>query len=305
MATPITPATLNGAFQNFNTRFEMGRTAAGVWWPRIAMEVPSGTEEEIYEWMHMVPSVRKWVGPRRVNRLATNGYRLKNDKWEETIGVARTKIEDDKLGFYAPRFEMMGLAVAKWPDQQLAKLLKNGATDLCWDGKAFFADDHPIDPNDADAGSIDNKFALALTSANFDTVYSKMQEYKSEAGEPMGLVPDTMFIPPALRAAAQKITKSEIIPSAAGTASESNYNKGIVDVVVLPELAGEDTAWYLAVTKLPVKPLIFQKREMGGLVSRTAEDSPNVFELDEYQYGVRLRAAFGYGLPYLIARSVG
>jgi phage major head subunit gpT-like protein len=308
MPTQITPAVLAGVYQNFNTRFQAGLTSAPIWWNKLAMQIPSATAEELYAWMQKIPKMRQWVGNRVMNRLAADAYRLVNSDWEDSVAVEKNKIEDDRLAIFGKMFEMMGLQAGKWPDQQCTLLLKNFATNLCYDGLPFFDDNHPIDMNDSAAGVYDNNFtATALTGPNFDTVYAAMQGYKGQDGEPLGLIPDTLFVPPALRGTASVIVKAETIGVITGgtyAASQTNINKGVVELVVVPELAGQDTTWYLAVTSLPIKPLIYQLRQAPNFVSRTSPDSDNVFERKEYQYGADARAAFGYSLPFLMARAI-
>jgi len=305
MTTPVTPAVLQAGFQNFNLRFNAGRKAAKTWWNKIAMRVPSGTEEEIYAWLQGLPKVRKWEGNRVKRRLGLNSYRLKNEKFEQTITIDRSKFADDKLGMFAPMFAQMGREYSKFPDHNIYPLLKNGATNLCWDGKAFFADDHPVDPQNDAVGTYDNKHALALNPDNFALVYAYMQSVKAEDNEPMGITPNLLVVPPALRAMATLIVRGDFLPNTGGTAPQTNPNKDLVDLLVIPELAGADTTWYLLCTDSEVMPFIYQEREETGLVSRTAPDSEPVFERDEYDYGSMIRAAFGYGLPYLAAQSVG
>src|SRR5699024_11284349 len=60
---------------------------------------------------------------------------------------------------YAPLFREMGYAAGTHPDEIVFGLLKNGTSGTCYDGKAFFAVDHPVYPNadgSGDAESVSN-----------------------------------------------------------------------------------------------------------------------------------------------------
>lgn len=311
MSNPTTSALLAGAYQNFNLRFQGGVKNAKVWAPLLAMSMPSDTEEEIYAWMMQIPIVRKWIGERKIHRVGNQAYRLVNEDWEQTIAVSRNKLEDGKLAMYMPLFGMMGAAKAKFPDQQLARLLREGTTLKCWDGGAFFAASHTVDPNSSGTSpTVQNLFtSKALTADNFEEVYAAMCIYKGADGEVMGIEPDTLIVPPKLRGTAKRIVESRVqaVTQGSGAAAIDNVNAGIVKVVVLPEISsaytnGSDTTWYLAQTEGELKPLIHQKRDDRGLVSRTKPDSDNVFHEREFQYGSELRAAFGYSFPSLMAR---
>jgi phage major head subunit gpT-like protein len=303
MATPITPALLQGAFTNFNTAFQRGFTGVQPWWTSLATLVPSATEAEVHAWLQMMPAVREWIGPRTVNRLAANAYRLPNKDYEHTFGVSRNKFEDDLLGVYAPALEMQGFQFAKWPDYQLVDLLKNFLTKLCWDGLTFFNTAHPVDFNNAAAGTFSNLLTLALTAANFETAYAAMAAFPREDGQPMGLLPTELIVPPALRSTAMLIAQAGLVGNTAGTASQTNPNQGIVTVRVIPELAGDDTAWYLGVMNMPIKPLVYQLRKAPVFQAFTNITDENVFMHKEFIFGADARAAFGYTIPQLMLRS--
>lgn len=115
---------------------------------RIATEISSSTSENEYGWLGDLPGLREWIGDRVVNGLLTHGYSVKNKTFELTIGVDRDKIEDDQVGIYSPRFEMMGNRVQVHKDQLVFGLLKSGSSTLCYDGQNYFDTDHPaLDEN--------------------------------------------------------------------------------------------------------------------------------------------------------------
>jgi phage major head subunit gpT-like protein len=59
---------------------------------------------------------------------------------------------------------------------------------------------------------------------------------------------------------------------------------------------GAGTAWYLLDTSRVVKPLIKQvRRDFGELVAKDKPTDDNVFDRNEYVYGVDARMNFGYG----------
>ena len=147
--------------------------------------------------------------------------------------------------------------------------------------------------------------ALALTAANFDTAYAAMAAYKNADNKVMGIVPDTLIVPPQLRTTAHLIAHAAFVPSTAGTATQSNPNEGVVDVLVLPELASEATTWYLACLKSPFKPLIYQNRKAPVLEMLFGPDSEHAKKTKKIVFGADCRAAFGYTLPQLMIRSTG
>lgn len=58
---------------------------------------------------------------------------------------------------------------------------------------------------------------------------------------------------------------------------------------------GAGNPWFLLDTRRPLKPLIFQRRRDYGLRSMTDLNDEQVFNRDEYRYGVDARANVGFG----------
>lgn len=301
----VSTSLINSLFVGYNASFQKGLTGAMPWWSKLATKTQSTTKKQLFAWLLGGAKLRKWVDERKIQRLKAGDYTLTNEKWEQTVGVSREDIEDDTAGLYASNFEEMGQQFAKFPDYQLYPLLKNGTSNLCWDGKAFFADDHKVNPFVDDSPTFDNnRTSCSLTEDNFNTVFADMQSIKGPNDEPMDITPDAVIVPPALRATAQKIVNAPLIINSSGNAAATNVNQGIVQVVVIPELAGQDTTWYLAKLGGAIKPLVYQSRIEEPLTQLTAVNDQNVFMYDEYLYGSRVRAAFGYALPQLMTRCI-
>lgn len=75
-----------------------------------------------------------------------------------------------------------------------------------------------------------------LNTANFDAAMAAMQGFKSDEARPLGIMPNLLVCGPSNRAKALQVIKTDTIPSAAGTASQTNYNQNAVDVLVVPWL---------------------------------------------------------------------
>lgn len=62
---------------------------------------------------------------------------------------------------------------------------------------------------------------------------------------------------------------------------------------------GGGTPWFLLCTTRPMKPIIYQERKAPVFTAKDRETDDNVFERNEYVYGVDMRCNVGYGLPQL------
>lgn len=59
--------------------------------------------------------------------------------------------------------------------------------------------------------------------------------------------------------------------------------------------AGGSGTWYVLDTSRALKPLIYQQRKVPNFVARDSETDPNVFDRNEFKYGVDSRGNAGFG----------
>lgn len=141
----LIPENLKMLSNGFNTAFNKGFEAPQTQKDMVCMRVNSTHALENYGWMKEIPTMREWVGARTVNNLDGQKYQLTNKKWENTIGVPRTAIEDDTYGLYSTSFAQMGEDAALHPDDLVFEVLQNGFSDVCgkaFDGANFFSASH-------------------------------------------------------------------------------------------------------------------------------------------------------------------
>jgi phage major head subunit gpT-like protein len=292
----ITSASLQALQTGFNTSYRQGFGRTPNFSDRLLTRINSNAAIETYGWMLSLGRMREWVGPRVVNNLASTAYQLANKKFEYTLGVARDEIEDDRLGLYAARFELMGFQVKKWPDQLAKEALQAGATATTFDGSPFFSASHNLNA----AGNQSNNFtATPLNAANYDTVRTAMMSYTDSSGEMLGVNPRLLVVPPQLAKTAMDIVSAQFLAGGA-----TNVLAGSAEVLVIPELGNQPTTWYLMDDSMPIKPLVFQQRQAPEFAQQTDPNSDAVFHQDMYYFGVRARGAVGYGLWFLAARAI-
>ena len=292
----ITGANIEALNKGFSKKYRTAYDDAPEWGDRIATTIPSTHGTEVHGWMARILKMRRWDGPRLIQNLNTHQYTLTNETYENTVGVGVNEIEDDSLGVYDPIFSEMGRQSKKWKDQRLKVALQSGTTELCFDGQAFFAATHDLDP----AGNQSNNFtSSALSATNFDIVWAAMAAYTGEDGESLGVMPNLLVVPPQLKKEALDIVQAERLASGA-----TNTLKNWVDVLVVPELSNQATTWYLMDTTKGINPLVFQLRQAPKMTQMTQMTDPNVFNEDKFLWGVKARGKEGYGPWWLAARSI-
>ncbi len=153
----LNTANLSTLFQTYNAIFQKAFAGAESSWMKIATEITSTTESQLYAFLGQFPQMREWLGDRLLKNLAAFNYTLTNKDYESTVVVPRNKILDDVFGVFGPMFEEMGRTAKVHPDELLFALLAAGASTLCYDGQFFFDTDHNVTTN-----------GVATSVANYD-----------------------------------------------------------------------------------------------------------------------------------------
>lgn len=286
------------AFRNLNTSFNKAFDKAESNWEKTAMLVNSNTAVEDYAWMGTFPSLKEWVDEKTLKSLAAYDYSIKNKAYEATVAVRRDDIEDDNLGIYGPMAQDAGAGARVWPDRLVSELKLKAFTSRCYDKQYFYDTDHPVGEI-----TVSNKLttplsngALALADASYGAARVMIMSLKDEQGDPMGLQPGLLEVPPALETRARMLLENDKLAD-----DTPNPYKGTAALLVNPWLKS-DKQWFLHVVNRPLKPYIFQQRKAPVFVDQTNMDNDDVFMRAVFKFGAEARGNAGYGLWQL---SVG
>jgi len=291
----VNQANLHGLAVAYSTAFNKGFDTAATNYQKIATVVPSATREQSYKWLGQMPGMREWIGERELQSLEAHDYSIKNLKFEASYGVARDEIEDDVYGIYSPYFSSMGDMAARHPDELVFNALKAGFKAKCYDGKAFFADNH-----ESGDKKFSNKGKEKLSAESYMKARTSMMSITGDKGKGLNVVPNLLVVSPANEQAARMILTADQIN---GT---TNILKGTAELLVEPSLAGAgEHAWYLLCTTSFLKPLIYQVRKAIKFTSLTKDTDTNVFMQDKYIYGADGRSNAGYGFWQMAYGSTG
>lgn len=290
----INSQNLRGIYVAYNTLFNKAFAEATPLYEKIATVVPSTTESETYAWLGDMPGMREWIGEREIQNLTSSDYTIKNKDFELTVGVPRNAVEDDKLGLYNSNIQMLGQSCALHPDELVFELLKDGFTLKCYDGEPFFSDKHKVGKK-----TFSNVGTAPLSLDSYIAARTSMLSLTNSKGRALKIVPNLLVVPPALEAKAREILVADIV---AGT---RNTMAGTAETLMVPDLAGNDTAWFLLATQRPIKPFIYQERQKAKFVSKTDEKDDNVFWDKTFVYGGDSRGNAGYAFWQMAFGSTG
>lgn len=305
----ITPQALRDLRVAINMLFSGARAKTPSVYQDFATRTAVATKTVSFPSHASTRRLRRWDGGRKVVNGKAYDYRVTAEKFELTMGIPVDEIEDDNIGAYNHLVMDMGEQTALWPDDLVFEALLAGETELAFDGKAFFANDHAL----KSGSTIDNLFAsTALTKANVAAVIEAMMSYVGEDGRSLRVRPNILAVPPALQEEGLQIVGADILAQVFGSntaaAGETNTMKGRLTLKVYPELAasagGSDTTWYLMDTTRAAKPLVFVERLAPKMVFKNSDDDDNVFWDDEVVFGVKARGAAGYGPFWLAAKCI-
>ena len=306
-------------FYGFSADFQRGFANLPLIWDGFATLAPSTTKNALYHFVDQLPSLRKWVGSRQKVNAALRDYTLKNEPYEQTVTVDKFDVADDIHNAYAGLFVAQGQAAARWPDEVMTAVVAAGNSTVCYDGQYFFDTDHPINMDDAGSSTYSN----LLTSSSYDLsldplgvwqrASEKMAGFVGAGGAPLGLVADTLMVPPNLRRYAVQAAKAEIVPqtfTSTGTATQTNASAASVSniyvgdfkVIVNPYMSQTAPYGVVMCTNRGINPFIWQLRQAPLFIPQTDPSLSAPFYDKEFVYGVEARGAGGYSLPFLAVR---
>ena len=262
--------------------------------------------------------------------LVRNSVRLLIKPYGTGYYILRKDFYNDIYGTLAFVPKKLARAAMKAVDIQLARLLRNGKTTLDYTGTFAFSTTKPISVNGAVSGTYSNLYtSTALTQINLGSVVQQMMGRLNEDGLSLGLMPDTLIVPPTLYQAAQIAVnmKNIVFSGAAGVGNlapgQANNTAAVGDnwiaqsgmikqVVIAPELIGsgsspsDQTTWYVAECL---------NEEHGGAVGLLAArdpgfefltnlspSDPDVYYRNRFSWAIERYLGTGYGVTQFLSR---
>ena len=210
-----------------------------------------------------------------------------------------------------------------------------------YDGVAFFATNHPVNPGKASAGTysnlhtggstaasgntpldpgacpIDESVSVEVAIQNLSKMFAYLASIKQANGEdPRGLRPDSLFASPRLFPRAVQLTNAKMIAqiasSGAGSANvEQLINAlGYAQPVMCPELSGfeGDTTYFIGAKQLLTDPfgaVVYTQREPFSINWYTGITEVELARRNELEYHVNGRNSITSGHPYLLHKCKG
>ena len=152
----LTSAQIAALHTTLKTRFNAGLKLTSDDWKKIAGYIKSDSKSNTYAWLSQFPAFREWVGSRLHKTALETAYTVVNKKFESTLDVQRTDVEDDNFGHYGGIAESYGQSVGDLMNDLIYQAVAAGISTVCYDGQYFFDTDHPVAANEDGSGAITN-----------------------------------------------------------------------------------------------------------------------------------------------------
>lgn len=257
--------------------FDAAVMSAMPFYPEICTVIPSTRESEKYGWVGAMPGVREWLGDRQFNELRASDYTLTNKLWEDSLGIEKTKIEDDSHGIYGPLIEQLAAEASYHPDSLLFDAIINGESTACFDGQFMFDTDHSYgdsgtQSNDLTYDAADHTaVTVAEMKAAIQAAAEAMLNFKNDQGN--FLIRPTvrrlqnllLIVPTELRVTALEARESIVISNSTNVVIDE------FDVITSPHLTSA-VKMYLINRDSPLRPFVFQAREPLSRQVKGADD---------------------------------
>lgn len=254
----------------------------------------------------MFPSMRQWIGDRVFNNPGEFSQLIENPHYELSMEIDADDVADNELGGYFLSAQGLADSAAESPEELLTTLIQSGQSKLGFDGQNFFDPAHPIDAvNHIGSQTNYESSGRALTAANFEVVRANMATWKAGPSQKLiGSTPTHVMVPTQLLGIAKRIFEAEYVGTIAGTATETNVNKGVVQIIHNPRLNNEATGWYALDLRKRLKPWVYATRQATKLVMLNRPNDQGMFLNNKIQFGVDGRFGVGLGVWFRAYKAV-
>lgn len=206
--------------------------AQGVVYQNFAVTRPTMSQREVLAWLLSTARLRHagQGGMGGFGSLSMAKVAMTVGDFEDGVEFREnqfTDLDGQGVDLMSKWYADMGAEIAYYPQRELAALMLYGETGLCYDGKAFFASDHPVHPKDSSKGTFANLIVpgtVGGTPLNLDSsqpvevrleAITAIKQYLSTIKTPSGdfrkLKIRALLIPPALGANVAQLQGAKFI----------------------------------------------------------------------------------------------
>ena len=222
------------------------------------------------------------------------------------IPSLEANLDTQKAG-WLQKAKDIGTTFVKHLTEMIIEYVKDGTTNLTWDGKYYFDGDHPTGYG---SGVYDNLLAGDISQTTLIAAKVAMSRFQNNLGEEMGLIPNKLLITVNDEAKARILLNSTYIPYS--SVGEVNPVQNIVQdmIVEARNISTGDTNyddWYVFCTNFTEKPFI----HLGLKGYDTPMITNNMALINQsqwnkiYEWKAEISEAIACTFPFLGIKTVG
>ena len=272
---------------------------------QLARTLPSTTAIEVIEWLGAVAGFTEWKGDRKLTDREAFKLTVANRDWSGGLSIHQNNIKDDKLALFGDEVSDLVRGCKTHRYDLIVDTLTNGfdgantdiGNGLCFDNGFFFHAAHPL----SNGATQSNKLTVALSPSGLTSARQLLRTMRDATGRRrLNLTGTHLVVGPKNEEYAEKLMSADVLVNSAGTAADSNTQKGKYKILVSPRLVDDfDDDWYLAdLTPSAWKPVIFQLRQDIETSDQADPGSPDRFARGKINFGAEARYATAY-LSYM------
>jgi hypothetical protein len=289
-------------------RWDQLMSDAGLlYWDTLTEDKPSVSRKELYEWQVNMGVIRRSDdgGTRRYDDLLDATYGIENEDFEASLMITRKDYEDDKIQHAAQWSDDVAGYEALLPQILLQELFAAGETELGYDGKPFFSEEHLIVPGHAELGTAANLFpGMALTGPNIALGVQNIKGTPAPGGLNAYIRPFRLLVAPDKEFDGTELLEAKFLGALTGGDRRGSTDNiltryGFDGGIQVMQDHPADGSWYMQCRTLgrsPFKmPFVRQMRRPMEMRMYTPADSVTLGRSNnlEWQKDGRFKMAFG------------
>lgn len=313
----LTPAQIRSINTFVETEIMSGRKSVNQNWMAAAKKVTQANATGTYAWRNDIPNiVKKQLAGYSRSGVSSASFQVYSEEQGLFLEIKARDVRDDNVGVYKNLPAALGRRIEEFPQRNVWRLFKEGdqttfenRSILAHDGLAFFHDSHLTDGRSSAGGTYDNNLTgTALSKANFEVAYAALANFPDNQGEILAQKATALIVPPQLAVTAADVLMAMTISTGGENTSSSSFmvkrGNPPVEVIVVPELSGDATTWYLTTTEQGRAPMIWQETAPITIIALTDPRDPNMVNDDLLVWAAKGESGFAFADPRCAIRCI-
>jgi hypothetical protein len=332
------------------TEREYARLNSNLWWQNVTKQRGSTGRRDVLTWLLSTAQIKDQGkgGNIAFDDLVATYTEIESKFAGAGLKLTKAQLEDTDGGgmdLASSWSADIGSYMSYWPQKQVTYFMKNAHTASLftgYDGKAYFATDHPVNPFNQQAGTYQNIFTGAPIAAsgstpaypgacpidksvattdvaldNLGAIMSYIASIKMPNGEdPRYLRPRAIYCSPRMFPRVVQLTSAKFLAQTAGSGAGSGDVEALIKALgfatptMVDELAGfeSDTTFFVGceqISSTQLGAVIYTQREPFAINYYGTVDQAQLGRANELEWQCRGRNIVSAGHPYLLFKCKG